>query len=219
MDLSKAFDTLNQNLLVAKHKAYYLNLNAVAFIKSYLTNRYQRCKTGDSCSEWERIIAGVPQGSLLGPLLFNIFINYIFLYIENSDLCNYADDSTLYATGESLSIIIENLKANFLRISTWFHEKFMVTNPDKYHFMVLGDSNCTCNFTCNDTTIERSKEEKVLGITIDDKLLTFMSHLGNTIKKANQKPNVLSRVKCYMGSERNKLIMSSFIKSQLVIAH
>ena len=127
-----------------------------------------------------------------------------FLYIENSDLCNYAD-STLYS-GESLSIIIGNLKADFLRISKWFHENFMVLNPDKCHFMVLGDSNCTCNFTCNGTTIESSKEEKVLRITIDDKL-TFTSHLGNIIKKANQKLHALSRVKCHMGFEQNKLIL------------
>ena len=69
--------------------------------------------------------------------------------------------------------------------------------------MVLGDSNCTCNFTCNGTTIESSKQEKFLGIMIDDKL-TFMSHLGNIIKKANQKLHALSRIK-YMGSEQNKL--------------
>ena len=99
--------------------------------------------------------------------------------------------------GESLSIIIENLKADFLRISKWFHENFMVLNPDKSHFMVLGDSNFTCSFTCNRTTIETSKEEKVLGITIDDKL-TFTSHLGNIIKKANQKLHALSKVKCCM---------------------
>ena len=114
-NLSKAFDTLNHNLLVAKLKAYGLNLNAASFIKSYLTNMYQHCKIGDSFSEWERIVAGVPQGSILGPLLFNIFINDIFLYIENSDLSNYADDSTLYASGESLSIIIENLKGDFFK--------------------------------------------------------------------------------------------------------
>ena len=167
MDLSNAFDTLNQNLLVAKYKAYCLNLHVVSFIKSYLTNRYQRCKTGDSFSEWERIIARAPKGPILGLLLFNIFINYIFLYFEHSDLCKYADENALYASGESLSIIIENLKADFLRISKWFHENFMVLNPFKCLFMVLGDSNCTCNFTCNGTTIESSKEEKVLGITIE----------------------------------------------------
>ena len=89
MDLSKAFNTLNHSLLIDKLKAYGLNLNSASFIKSYLTNRYQRCKIGDSLSEWERIIAGIPQGSILGSLLFNIFINDIFLYIESSDLCNY----------------------------------------------------------------------------------------------------------------------------------
>ena len=67
MDLSKAFDTLNHNLLIAKPKACGINLNAALFIKSYLTNRYQRFKTGDSFNEWERIIAGIPQGSILDP--------------------------------------------------------------------------------------------------------------------------------------------------------
>ena len=80
----------------------------------------------------------------------------------------------------------------------------MVLNPGKCHFMVLDDSNCTCSFTRNGTTIESSKKEKVLGITIDDKL-TFTSHLGNIIKKANQKLHALSRVKCHMGFEQNKL--------------
>ena len=165
MDLSKAFETLNHNLLIEKPKVYGLDLNAALFIKGCLTNRYQRCKIRNSFSKWEIIIAEVPQGSIFGSLLFNIFINDIFLYVENSDLCNYADDSTLYAYGKSLSIIIENPKADFERISTWFHENCMVVNPDKCHFMVLGDSNCTCNFTCNGTTIGGCKE-KLLGITI-----------------------------------------------------
>ena len=95
MDLSKGFDTLNHNLLDAKLKADGLVLNPASFIKSYLTNRYQRCKIGDSFSEWERIITGLSQGSILGPLLFNSFENNIFLYIEHSDLCNYGDDSAL----------------------------------------------------------------------------------------------------------------------------
>ena len=138
INLSKEFGTLNHNLLVAKLKAYSLNLNAVSFIKSYLTNRYQRCKIEDSFSEWERIIAGVPQGSVLGPLLFNIFINNIFLYIENSYPCNYADDSTLYASGKSLSIIIENPKANFFRDFQMITQKFYGSSCTKQSKMLLG---------------------------------------------------------------------------------
>ena len=112
MELSKAFDTLNRNLLIEKPKAYGLDLDTASFIKSCLTNRYQRRKIGNSFSKWETIIAGVPQGSILRSILFNIFIN-IFLYIENADLCNYADDSTVYAFGKSLSVIIKNLKLIF----------------------------------------------------------------------------------------------------------
>ena len=137
--------------------------------------------------------------------------------MKTEDFCNYADDSTFYACGESLSINIENVEADFLKISKWSHENFMVLNPGKCYFMVLGDSNCTCNFTRSGTTIESSKKEKVLGIAIDDKL-TFTSHLGNIVKKANQKLHALSRVKCHMGFEQNKLRMSSFIKSQLATA-
>ena len=89
----------------------------------------------------------------------------------------------------------------------------MALNPVNCHFMVPGDSNCTCHSTCSGTAIESSKEEKVLGITIDDKL-NLMSLLGKIIKKANQKRHALSRLKCYMGFEQNKLILSYFIKSQ-----
>ena len=169
------------------------------FITSYLTNSYQLCKIGESFSEWERIIAVVPQGSIFGLLLFNIFINDIFLYIENSDLCNSAYGGTLYVSGESLCIIIGNLKVDFLKISKWFHKTFMALNPDKCNFMVLSESNCICNFTCNGTIIKSNKKEKVLGII-------FTS--------TNQKLYALSRVKCYMGFEQNTLIMLSFIKSQ-----
>ena len=140
MDLSRACDTLNHNLIAAKLKAYGLNLNAASFIKSGLTNSHRICKIGDSFGKWERIIAGVPQGSILGPLLLNIYINDISLYIENSDLYNYANDSTLYASGEFLSIIIENLEVNFLRISKRFHEIFwfstLINVTSIFHVMV-----------------------------------------------------------------------------------
>ena len=90
----------------------------------------------------------------------------------------------------------------------------MVLNLDKCHFMVLDDPNYNWNLTCIVTTIKCSKEENVLGVTIDNNL-TFTSHLGNTIKKEIQKFHALSRVKDHISFEINKLIMPSFIKSQL----
>ena len=96
MDLSKAFDSLDHDLLLAKLEACGLDNNAVSFTRSYLTNRLQRCKINNSFIEWTKISAGVPQGSISGPLLFNIFINDIFLFLQKCDLANYADESTMY---------------------------------------------------------------------------------------------------------------------------
>ena len=111
MDLSKAFDSLNHDLLLAKLEAYGLDNNAVSFMRSYLTNRLQRCKINNSFSEWAKISAGVPQGSILGPLLFNIFINDI-LFLQKCDLANYADDSAIYTSNKRVSKMTDSLSCS-----------------------------------------------------------------------------------------------------------
>ena len=102
MDLSKAFDTMNHDLLIAKLGAYGFQEDALVFMKSYFTNRQQRVRVNSNFSMLEKIISGVLQGSILGPVLFNIFLNDLFLFVENSDLSNYADDNTLYSFGNEL---------------------------------------------------------------------------------------------------------------------
>ena len=102
MDLSKAFDTMNHDLLIAKLGAYGFQEDALVFMKSYFTNRKQLVCVNSNFRMWEKIISGVPQGLILGHLLFNIFLNDLFLFVENSDLSNYADDNTLYSFGNEL---------------------------------------------------------------------------------------------------------------------
>ena len=147
MDLSKGFGSLNRELLLAKLKAYGLNSNSVTFMKSYLTSRLQRCKINNSFSEWGKVLN--TQGSILGLLLFNIFLNDIFLSLQKCDLANYADDSTLYTSDKSISNIMNSLSHDFTILSKWFYNNFMVLNPDKCCFMLLGvDDEFQTNLVC-----------------------------------------------------------------------
>ena len=95
MDLSKAFDCLPHGLLIAKCHAYGLSVPECELLTDNLSHRKQRVQIGNARSSWADLLKGVPQGSILGPLLFDIFINDLFLFIENCSLYNYADDNTV----------------------------------------------------------------------------------------------------------------------------
>ena len=92
----KAFDTINHDLLIAKLGAYGFDTESLELIRSYLTNRFQRPKVNTSFSSWSKLFLGVHEGSALGPLLFNIYINDLFYLTEMIDVCNYADDTTFH---------------------------------------------------------------------------------------------------------------------------
>ena len=125
---------------------------------------------------WEIIIPGVPQGSILGPLLFNIFLNDIFLFVENSGLSNYAKDNTLYSSGNDLEKVKQTLRPGFEIVTKWFYENYMVLNSSKCHFMCLGQNTVNETFVYNNIETKNSKEEKILGVIIDNKL-RFKSHV------------------------------------------
>ena len=138
MDLSKVFDTMNHDLLIIKLGAHGFQEDALVFMKSYFANRQQRVRVNSNFSMWEKIIPGVPAGSILGPLLFNIFLNNFFLFLENSDLSNYADGDTLYSSGNDLEKVKQTLRQDFEIVTKWFYENYMVLNSGKCHFMCLG---------------------------------------------------------------------------------
>ena len=165
-DLSKVFDCICHDLLVAKLHAYGLSLPALKMNQDYLLNRKQRTKTRSSYSIWENIISGVPQGSILGPLLFNIFLCDLFLEHENCCFTNYADDKTPYVVANNTTEVIENLTIITQKLFTWFANNQMKVNHDKCHLLLSVQEDA--NIQIANMTINCSKSKKLLGIVLDN---------------------------------------------------
>ena len=115
-DLSKAFDCLSHELLIAKLHAYGFSISALRLIYSYLANRKQRTKINSSYSSWEEIIFGVPQGSILGPLLFNIFLCDMFFVLRQTDFASFADDNTPYVEANNIDEVITVLENDSIQL-------------------------------------------------------------------------------------------------------
>ena len=128
IDLSNAFDTINHDLLLAKLKAYEFSPNAVKLMRSYLKNRKQQVQINNKFSSKNIVVPRVPQGSIDGPLLFNLFINDLTFFIQYCTLSNYADDNNLFSMGKNKDEIKNILSSDFRVVNDWFYENFMVLN-------------------------------------------------------------------------------------------
>ena len=213
MDLSKAFDTINHSLLLAKLEAYGFSMTSLKLMQSYLCNRFQRTSVNALFSDWKEIETGVPHGSILGPLLFNIFLNDIFYSINNGNLCNYADDNTLYSIGKSLNMVKESLKTNFLIIQKWFYKNHMVLNPGKCHYLLLGNKSNSNTINLNGMKLVSSSFEKLLGI-LTDRDLSFDKHIKSLCRKAGQKLHAQARISNFVTHDQKRLLLNSIINSQ-----
>ena len=172
MDLSKAFDSLPHELLIAKLRANGLDTQGCALFNEYLQFRQQRVKIGDVFSTWEHNHRGVPQGSVLGPLLFNIFLNDIFYFITKVKLNAYADDQQLYSSDADHLALYKRMNSE-LSIAVdhdWFRNNGLMANPSKFHSLVLGETDPNFSFTVDGLRIEQHDDIDLLGINIDSKL-------------------------------------------------
>ena len=134
-DLSKAFDCICHDLLIAMLNAYGLERNALKFVYDYLSNRSQKTKVGSSFSTYLDIVYGVPQGSLLGPMLFNIDLCDLLFENCSSDFANFADDTTPYECGHSFNEVIDNLETTTEKVFEWFSFNNLKANISKCSFV------------------------------------------------------------------------------------
>ena len=210
-DLSKAFKCLSHELLVAKLCAYGMEGSAVRFMSDYLTNRKQRTKIGTNYSSWRDVLFGGPEGSILGPLFFNIYLFDLFLLACNIDVASYADDATLYVTGDNLESVKKQLDQAGKLLFEWFSDNQMKGNEDKCRFLISTKEKVCVNI--GTTQITNSKCEKLLGIKIDSNL-NFEDHIGSIFKKAGAKLNALTRIANHMPFHKRKVLMNAFFTSQ-----
>ena len=154
------------------------------------------------------------QGSILGPLLFNIFTNDLFLFIEKANICNFADDNTIYSCTKNLQTVLKNLKHDMINVSKWFKVNSMKANPKKFQFMILGKgTRQTITLNINNIEIRESQNVDFLGLIIDNRL-TFKNHINMLCRRAYYKLHALRRIRKYLTLEKSKLLYNNFINNQ-----
>ena len=211
-DLGEAFDCLPHRLLLAKLSACGLSNDSSNLLMSYLSECVQRVKIDNSRSSCSEIIKGVPQGSITGPLLFNVFTNDIFYVIEN--VYNYAGDNVLSCSGDSPHEVAASLESSTRTAPKWFGNNLMQANPSKFQAIVFGlktkdDDIC---FNINGNKVGATKCVKQLGVNFDEHL-SFDEHISHLCIKAARQLNSLQKIAKYLNQNTNMIVFNCFISS------
>ena len=146
-DLSKAFDCILHDSLIAKLHAYGVDLKSLRFLYSYLNDRKQRVKINDKYSSFEEILSGMTQGSILGLLLFNDFVSDLFLTLNNIEIASYADDKTCYNSYKNFEDVITCLEKTVDDLFTWFNNNGIKANADKCHLLLNAKEKLKANIS------------------------------------------------------------------------
>jgi len=217
LDLSKAFDTLDHNILIKKLKYYGLQGVSVKLLENYLDNRYQYVIFGETKSDLLKISTGVPQGSILGPLLFIVYLNDV---VESCNMFTpviYADDTALFSVlevfGPNSQDIETNINHELISIGNWFKANKLSINGSKTKAMLFHMANRHVTYPClqlDGINIQFVKEFNYLGINFDSNI-TWKSHAQKMINKISRTCGVMNKLKHYLPSDILKTLYNSLV--------
>ena len=216
IDLSKAFDTIRHKTLVQKLKSLNFDANTISWFESYLKDRKQKVKINDTISNEGNVKHGVPQGSILGPLLFSLYINDL---PENAGECKvkiYADDTTLYTSSNTVESLKLKLEHSLERVERYFENIGLKMNADKCQFMIMRNVQTAEEITLNVNghILHQSDNVKILGVILDKKL-KWDCHINEITKKCRSLMGILFKGRHFIDQDTRKLLFNAIVQSRL----
>jgi hypothetical protein len=215
LDLEKAFNSVNHSLLIKKLSYYGINGKAQQLIESYLSNRYQRVilknfiTNSYVVSEWERIKHGVPQGSVLGPLLFLLYINDLPKAVASTTIpILFADDTSLLITSPNTYELQTEFTSSLSQLNKWFQQNSLILNVSKTYFLLYHNKNqnkTDLPILLDNKLITRSNQIKFLGLTINDSM-SWTSHIDTILPRLSSACLAMRATKPYFSYKTMKVI-------------
>jgi len=217
-DFQKAFDKVPHRRLLSKTKNYGIRGKVFKWIECYLTGRQQRVQSQGHASSWHEVTSGIPQGSVLGPLLFVIYINDLPATAANSYIYLFADDLKLYLPIFSPADR-HNLQGDLDRVHAWSESSLLKLHPDKCKSMRIGSSvHPPYQYKIGDSQLQHVRQEKDIGVTIDANL-KFEQHMAEKINKANRILGLISRTFIYKDGPTLLTLYISLVRPHLEYAN
>ena len=201
LDLSKAFDTVDHAILISKLEHYGIRGLPLEWIQNYLSNRFQYVEYNGFCSLSNKIKCGVPQGSILGPLLFLLYINDIYNATEMGEFILFADDTNLFYSHDNVSSLMSLINSELSMLSEWFQANKLSVNISKTNYIIFKPRQkkqiFDFNLKINDKEINRVNEVCFLGVILDENL-SWKAHISHIAHKVSKSIGIIYRSSFYL---------------------
>ena len=216
LDFSKAFDTIDHNILLYKLSHYGIRGRALEWFRNYLSHRKQFVNINGHDSQSKLISCGVPQGSLLGPLLFILYINDLQNSSHILSFICFADDSNVFFSHRDPNTLLNVMNRELNRVQSWIHANKLSLNIDKTHYMLFSNSLRVLpnHVMINNTNLCQVNSTKFLGLHIDREL-TWKTHINYLSKIMSRNSGILNKLKQYFPTHVLQSIYSSLISPYL----